>query len=199
MIIVLAKFEKFMLSYGLYIAVAVLIFAVGFTAGRYTTPEQEVTTVEKPVYITEQAETKTITKIAYVPKEVVVEKHIDANTNKEIDTAVVEKTDLDANIGKQDFNVKVNGEEITFNKTDDEQYVFDKNKIVLEQTSMVNFDIKVPTVVIDKTNRWAIGIGKAPGSGAAYTIDFPIGKSNTFGGWAYKDDDNEAVGIKIKF
>ena len=95
--------------------------------------------------------------------------------------------------------MNLNGQEVEFKKTEDEKFVFDKNKITLEQSNVIKIDATVQPVIIDKTNRWAIGVGKANGSGVAYTVDFPIGKSETFGGWVYKDDDNEAVGIKIKF
>lgn len=194
-----AKFKKFIRSYGLYITIAIFAFMVGFGIGKQNTPEPETITIEKPIYITEQAQAKTVTEIAYVPKKVIVEKYIDPITGKEADMTIREKTDLEANIGKQDFNIKVNNENIIFNKEDDEKYIFDKNKVSLEQSSMITFDVKVPTQIIDNTKRWSIGVGKASESGAAYTLDFPIGQSNTFGGWIYKDDDNEAIGIKIKF
>lgn len=193
------KFEKFMNSYGLYITIAAFAFVIGLTIGKQNVPEPETVTVEKPIYITEQAQAKTVTEIAYVPKKIIVEKYIDPATGKEVDITVREKTDLEANIGKQDFNIKVNNKNVVFDKTDDEKYVFDKNKISLEQSSTVTFDVKVPTQVIDNTKRWSIGVGKASESGIAYTLDFPIGQSNTFGGWIYKDDNNEAIGIKIKF
>ena len=195
----IVNFKKFINSHGLCVAVAVFMLVMGFAVGRQNTPEPETITIEKPIHITEQAQAKTVTEIAYVPKKVIVEKYIDPATGKETDVAIREKTDLETNIGKQDFNVKVNNENIVFSKEDDEKYIFDKNKISLEQSSMITFDVKVPTQVIDNTKRWSIGVGKASESGAAYTLDFPIGQSNTFGGWIYKDDDNKAIGIKIKF
>ncbi len=172
-------------------------FILGIFVGKGYAPESEIITVEKPVYI--EGETVTKTQIAYVPKEIVVEKYIDSQTGEEVNEPTVERTDMDANIGKTKFIVKLNGEETTFKKSEDEKFVFDKNKIALEQSSTITINTIVKPLTIDKTNRWAIGIGKAEGSGVAYTVDFPIGKSNTFGGWIYKDDDNEAAGIKIKF
>ena len=169
----------------------------GFVAGTKYAEKIETITVEKPIYI--EGETITKTEIAYIPKEVIVEKYIDSATGKEENKEFVEKTDIEANIGKQEIIMNLNGQEVEFKKTEDEKFVFDKNKITLEQSNVIKIDATVQPVIIDKTNRWAIGVGKANGSGVAYTVDFPIGKSETFGGWVYKDDDNEAVGIKIKF
>lgn len=164
------------------VCLCLLCFVGGCLAGEhYAARETSITvTKEKPVYV--QGETVTKTEIAYVPKKTV-------NGKKE-------KTDLQADIGKADFVVRVNGKEQTFAKADDERFVFDKNKLTLDQTSKVTLDVNVPAW--DKTKRWAVGVGYG-NDGMAYTVDFPIGKSDTVGGWAYKDDDSHAVGVKIKF
>ena len=163
------------------VCLCLLCFVGGCLAGEHYAARETITvTKEKPVYV--QGETVTKTEIAYVPKTAV-------NGQKE-------KTDLQADIGKTDFVVRVNGQEQTFTKAEDEQYVFDKNKLTLDQTSKVTMDINVPTR--DKTKRWAVGVGYGD-DGMAYTVDFPIGKSDKLGGWAYKDDDSHAVGVKIKF
>ena len=163
------------------VCVCLLCFVGGCLAGEHYAARETITvTKEKPVYV--QGETVTKTEIAYVPKTVV-------NGKKE-------KTDLQADIGKTDFVVRVNGEEQTFAKAEDERFVFDKNKLTLDQTSKVTLDVTVPTV--DKTKRWAVGVGYG-NDGMAYTVDFPIGKSDTVGGWVYRDNDSHAVGVKIKF
>ena len=164
--------------------VLAVVFGIGCAVGSMCATQDVVDDAEKPQSntISGVVESKTKTDIAYVPKTVVKGKK--------------EKTDLQADIGKTDFVVRVNGEEQTFAKADDEQYVFDENKLTLEQTSKVTLDVAVPTV--DKTKRWAVGVGYGD-NGMAYTVDFPVGKSDTFGGWVYKDNDSHAVGIKIKF
>lgn len=154
-----------------------LCFAGGCLAGDYHA-QGETVTIEKNVPVYAQGETKTETKIVYVPK------------------AEGERADMTADIGKTDFTISVNGQEQTFTKADDEQYVFDNNKLDLTQTSKVAVDVNVP--VWDKTKRWAVGVGYGE-NGAAYTLDFPVGKSNTYAGWVYKDNDSTAVGVKIKF
>ncbi len=152
------------------IALCFLCFAGGYPTGDHCASRETTTvTEEKPVCV--QGETVTETKIAYVPKETIIEKYIDAGGN-EVKRETVEKTD---------FTIIVNGQEQTFTKTDEERYVFDKNKLTLDQTSKVTFDVNVPP--IDNTKRWAIGVGYADGGDIAYTVDFPIGKSNTVGGW----------------
>lgn len=163
------------------LCICLLCFVGGCLAGEHYAARETITvTKEKPVYV--QGETVTKTEIAYVPKTVV-------NGKKE-------KIDMQADIGKTDFVVRVNGQEQTFTKAEDERYVFDKNKLTLDQTSKVTMDINVPTR--DKTKRWAIGVGYGD-DGMAYTVDFPIGKSDAVGGWVYKDDDSHAVGVKMKF
>ena len=161
-----------------------VVFGIGCAVGSMCATQDVVKDVEKPQpnTISGVVESKTKTEIAYVPKTVV-------NGKKE-------KTDLQADIGKTDFVVRVNGKEKTFAKADDERYVFDKNKLTLDQTSKVTLDVTVPTV--DKTKRWAVGVGYGD-DGIAYTVDFPIGKSDAVGGWVYRDNDSHAVGVKIKF
>lgn len=159
------------------IVLCLLCFVGGCLTGDYYADKQSITVEkEKPVYV--KGETVTKTEIVYVPKE------------------SGERADMTADIGKTDFTIQVNGQEQTFTKTDDEKYVFDKNKLSLTQTSRIAVDVAVPTV--DKTKRWAVGVGYGE-NGMAYTVDFPVGKSDTFGGWVYKDDDSHAVGVKIKF
>lgn len=183
--------KKTVICAGLY---SLVILGIGYGMGMYTA-KQEIVTVEKetPVYV--KGETVTETKIAYVPKETVIERYIDSSGN-EATRETVEATDLDANIGKSEFHVRVNGKEQTFVKEDDERYIFDKNKLTLDQTSKISFDVNVPPV--DKTKRWAVGIGYTNGNEIAYLVDFPIGKSDTVGGWVYGGEE-KAVGVKWRW
>lgn len=163
---------------------SLLLFGLGFSLGNVYATQDVVKDMEKPQSntISSVVESKTKTEIAYVRKETKNGKR--------------EKADIVADIGKQDIVIKVNGEEQTFAKADDERFVFDKNKLTLDQTSKVMLDVTVPTV--DKTKRWAVGVGYGD-NGMAYTVDFPVGKSDTFGGWVYRDNDSTAVGVKMKF
>lgn len=52
--------------------------------------------------------------------------------------------------------------------------------------------------LIDKTKRWAVGIGYTNGDEIAYMVDFPIGKSDTVGGWVYCGEE-KAVGVKWRW
>lgn len=176
------------------VCICLVCFAGGYLTGDHYAAREAITvTKEKPVYV--QGETITETKIAYVPKETIIEKRIDAGRN-EVKRETVEKTDLQADIGKADFTIKVNGQEQTFVKTDDEKFMFDKNKLALSQTSRIAVDVNV--LPIDNTKRWSVGIGASDG-GAAYTLDFPIGKSDTVGGWVYSSANEKAVGVKMRF
>lgn len=175
---------------------------VGFYIGTQYYPRIDTKTVtvekEKPIYIEGKITGETETQIAYVPKETIIERYIDAETGKEVTKESLEKTDLNANVGKTEFNVNLNGKDVRFTKTDDEKYVFDKNKVVLNQTSTITFDATVTPQVTDNTKRWGIGVGYGT-NGTAYTVDFPVDNSNHLNGWVYKDDESKTVGLKIKF
>ena len=163
---------------------SLLLFGLGFSLGNVYATQDVVNYVEKPQSntISSVVESKTKTEIAYV--------------RKETKNGKPEEADIIADIGKQDIVIKVNGEEQTFAKADDERFVFDKNKLTLDQTSKVTLDVTVPTV--DETKRWAVGVGYGD-DGIAYTVDFPVGKSDVVGGWVYRDTDSTAVGVKMKF
>lgn len=158
----------------LFVGIVCLIVGLvaGYFIGQYFT--KPVLVKSAPIVETKY-QTRTETKFVYVPKE-------DG-----------EKTDLEANIGKQELNIKVNGQDAVIKKDDDERYIFDKNKVVIDQTSKATIDIKVPT--IDRTKRFGIGAGFG-NNGVGYMVKFPAGK---FDGWGYKDKDTTAAGIMIGF
>lgn len=174
----------------------------GFYIGTQYYPRIETRTerieIEKPVIVQGAATTVKETEIAYVPKETITVKYIDAATGQKVTGMTKEKTDLDANIGKMEFNVRLNGKEIPFTKADNEEYLFEKNKIALNQSSMITFDAKIEPYIIDRTKRWGIGVGYGK-NGIAYKLDFPMGNSNYFGGWAYKDNESKAGGLMFRF
>ncbi|KAA4336484.1 hypothetical protein GMD24_08565 [Phascolarctobacterium faecium] len=137
-------------------------------------------TAEPEIKTEVKYEADTKTEVVYVPKYI----YVDGST---------EKTDVDVQIGKQELNVKVNGKEFEIKKTDDEKYIFDKNKLQLTQTSFAELNIKVPT--IDKTKRWEIGIGRSK-DGVAGLIGFPI--NNNVGGWIAGSKGDVMVGVSLK-
>lgn len=143
--------------------------------------------------------TKTETEIVYVPKETVKYYTIDGTTGNTIETERLEKTDIDANIGKPSVNVKVNDREVEIKKDDNEKYVFEKNKLKLTQTSNVDFNIHVDPIEIDKTKHWGIGGGYNSKNGATVIAEFPINKKGNIDGWVTKDSETVAAGIIVKF
>lgn len=116
---------------------------------------------EKLPVIKENVVTRTETQIAYVPKETI--KYIDAKTGQEVE----EKLDGKFDIGKTEFLYSVNGKLGKFTKTDDEKYVFEKNMMKLNQSSIVKLEVEVPTV--DKTKRNSLG-GWYTNQGAAISV-----------------------------
>lgn len=154
-------------------AFAILIaFGLGFYQGWVTAPEK---IVEKPA---EHVVTETVTKtdIHYVPK---------------VTTA---DPDVDIKIPKQELTVYVNGQKQTIRKADTEKYVFDQNKLQLEQYGKASLDISIPTV--DKTRRWSIGIG-AGKDGAAYMIRGPL--KGHVGAWVAGNKKTIMGGISFDF
>ena len=153
-----------------------LIFCIGFYFGRTTgAPKIKEVQVEVPVVKTETV-TQTQTVIKYVEK------------------PSPDAADIDVKIPLQEIKVAVNGKEQVIKKADSEKYVFDDYQLKLEQKSEARLDVKIPTV--DKTRRWAVGIG-ASKNGAAYMLKFPV-KGNV-GGWAYGDRKTVAGGLSFNF
>ena len=167
-----------------------LCLAVGFIFGFmtcYIFYPRIVTVTKDDKKITGEAKTTTNTQISYVSKGTVT--NADGTTSRE-------KTDLDITIPKQELNVKINGKDAVISKTDDEQYLFEKNKVSLQQSSKAEISINVP--VQDKTKYWAIGIGYGK-NGVAGAVDFPISKKHAIGGWVYADKATATGGMKIHF
>ncbi len=163
--------------YRRYLAAVLLIlaaFGLGFYRGRVTAPEK---IVERDVPIEKVVtQYRTVTDIKYVPK-----------------TSSAD-SDVDIKVPKQELTISVNGQQQTIEKTDSEKYIFDRNKLQLEQTSKATLDIKIPTV--DKTRRWSIGIG-ASKHGAAYMLRTPL-KGNV-GAWAAGDKKSVMGGLSFEF
>lgn len=81
---------------------------------------------------------QTKTTLAYIPKE----KELVYRDN--VPTYVTEDTDVEANIEQPHVTVKVNGKKQQFNLQQNETQKFEDGKVVMNQTSEVTFDIKVP-------------------------------------------------------
>jgi len=127
----------------------------GFYVGMHWGPVQErwhtERIVEKPTIVQGETKHTTETVVQYVPKETVVVKQPDGTT-----ALKPERTDLEFNVGKPEIVLKLNGKEQTFTKADDEKYMFEKNKLQMEQTSTIKFDLHVEPTVIDRTRRGGI-------------------------------------------
>lgn len=169
------------------IIAAALLFAAGWAAHSWLHECPTASTCAPTVETETKTETKT--EIVYVPKETIIYKTADGQTVEKL-----EDTDVDVNIGKPELNVKVNGKPFTIQKADDEQYIFDKNKLQLNQTSTASLSIDVPT--IDKTKRWEVGVGISK-DGPVGMIGFPI--RDNIGGWAAGRSGEYMGGVSVKF
>lgn len=166
------------------------------------------TIVEKPTIVQETVKHTTETAMAYVPKSEVRAADQRAGTA----TMQQEKTDLDAAIGKTEFNVRVNGRETAFTKTENERFLFDKNKLTLTQTSMITIDAKVEPTVIDKTKYWSLGYGMTSDGKEMFLLAGPLNKNKHLGWWTAAEGklltgaatgniriDRGAAGLAVKF
>lgn len=104
---------------------------------RETHVEQSTPTLQ-PKIMNEKATLNTKTTVGYVPKG----KELVYRNNTP--TYVQEDTDVEANIDKPQVTVKVNGQKQKFNLQQNETQKFENGKVVLDQKSTIEFDVKVP-------------------------------------------------------
>ena len=124
----------------IYIILIIALFAfcgLFYMFHRQTHVEQSTPTLQ-PKIMNEKATVGTKTTVSYVPKE----KELVYVNN--VPTYVKEDTDVEANIDKPAVTVKVNGKKQKFDLQQNETQKFEDGKVVLDQKSTVEFDIKVP-------------------------------------------------------
>lgn len=124
----------------IYIAILIALFAfcgLFYIFHRQTHVEQSTPTLQ-PKIMNEKATVGTKTTVSYVPKE---RELVYVNN---VPTYVKEDTDVEANIEKSAVTVKVNGKKQKFDLQQNETQKFEDGKVVLDQKSTVEFDIKVP-------------------------------------------------------
>lgn len=124
----------------IYIIILIALFALCgmfYMFNRQTHVEQTTPTLQ-PKIMNEKATLDTKTTISYVPKERELV-YVD-----NVPTYVKEDTDVEASIEKPAVVVKVNGKKQQFDLQQNETQKFENGKVVLDQKSTVEFDIKVP-------------------------------------------------------
>lgn len=124
----------------IYLIILIALFAfcgLFYLTRRQTHVEQSTPTLQ-PKIMNEKATLNTKTTVSYVPKQ----KELRYINN--IPTYVKEDTDVEANIEKPAVTVKVNGKTQKFNLQQNETQKFEDGKVVLNQKSTVEFDVKVP-------------------------------------------------------
>lgn len=163
-----------------FLAYTLVCFLIGFLAGfnwraiNHKCPTPKAVQNES---VTAETEMETKTVVRYVPKE------------------SPKDADVDVTVPKQTLTVKVNGQAQTFKKSDNEQYILDKNKIALEQSSKATVDIKVP--VVDETRKWELGVGVDKHGQPAGMVGFPV--KGHVGGWVAGSKSTVMGGIKVHF
>ena len=163
-----------------FFAYTFVCFLIGFLTGfSYRAINHKCTLQKTPQNesVTAKTETETKTIVRYVEKE------------------SPQDADVDVTVPKQTLTVKVNGQAQTFKKSDNEQYILDKNKIALEQSSKATVDIKVP--VVDETRKWELGVGVDKHGQPAGMVGFPV--KGHVGGWVAGSKSTVMGGIKVHF
>jgi hypothetical protein len=123
------------------------------------------------------------------------EAHVITNTQIiYVEKPAGDETDLDVKIGQPDFTVRVNGRDQVFTKTSEEAYMFEKNRISLDQSSKVAFELKI--IPADNTRHYGLGLGIGF-NGLAGIGSFPV--QGIFDGWVYLDKAIGAGGLMIRF
>lgn len=121
---------------------------------------------------------------------------------KEIVNGTLEKTDLEVATKPVDFTVKVNGHTLDIKKEENENYVLDRNKIVVNSELKGTYSLNIEPVYIDKTKRFGIGGGVGMVRGKVEPvaiISFPVDKKRNIDGWAVGNQDIFLAGIIKKF
>ena len=124
----------------IYIIILIALFALcgAFYMFHKQTHVEQPTPTLQPKIMNETATLNTNTTVSYVPKERELV-YVD-----NVPTYVQENTDVEANIEKPAVVVKVNGKTQKFDLQENETQKFENGKVVLDQKSTVEFDIKVP-------------------------------------------------------
>ena len=124
----------------IYIIILIALFALcgAFYMFHKQTYVEQPTPTSQPQIMNEKATLNTKTTVSYIPKE----KELVYVNN--VPTYVQEDTDVEANIEKPAVVVKVNGKTQKFDLQENETQKFENGKVVLDQKSTVEFDIKVP-------------------------------------------------------
>ena len=124
----------------IYIIILIALFALcgAFYIFHKQTHVEQPTPTLQPKIMNEKATLNTKTTVSYVPKERELV-YVD-----NAPTYVQEDTDVEANIEKPAVVVKVNGKTQKFDLQENETQKFENGKVVLDQKSTVELDIKVP-------------------------------------------------------
>ena len=124
----------------IYIIILIALFALCglfYIFNKQIHVEQSTPTLQAEI-MNEKATLNTKTTVSYVPKE---RELVYVNN---VPTYVKEDTDVEASIEKPAVVVKVNGKTQKFDLQQNETQKFENGKVVLDQKSTVEFDIKVP-------------------------------------------------------
>ena len=137
--------------------------------------------------IKEQVTATTQTEVSYVPK-AQIKNPLTGQIEKE-------KTDVEANIAQPIVTAKINGKDTEFKLQQGESQKFENGKVVMNQSSKIELDIKTP----EKKESLDIGpyVKGSSGNGISYGVqaDYERGKTELSIGY----DSKEREFVKAKY
>lgn len=165
-----------------FILALIVGFELGWAARGVFSPKIETQTIteEKPV-IQEKVVTQTKTQIQYV------DKNIDAVTGKQ------EKTDVEFAQEQPAVHVKVNAQDHQFALKQGETQKFENGKLLLEQSSQITLDIKIP----EYKQKWRVGAYGEYNSEEEWRAGLRLNRQ--FNGWDFDASINhdKKIGVMV--
>ena len=152
------------------------------------TIEGKIIETKVPI-VTEKVITNRQTDIQYIPKTI----YIDSKTGQ----VITEPTDVELNSSPEKVNVKVNGQPYDFTLLQNETQGFQAGKVVLNQSSEIDFNIKTEKIIIDNTRNFGVGVGYG-NNGLSGIISVPLVKPG-LGLFVYGDNKTISGGLEFKF
>lgn len=190
--------RKWLYRFLIVLFIAAIYFAYSYVDGLHERADkaQQALEIEKNKPPTIQTDTKTVTQIAYVPKETVIYK--DAVGNSVVGT---EKTDVQLNVQPPNVYVKYNGKDYQMPGVVGETSKFEKGKFVGEVSTSAVLDVTelVEKEVARRKKHFSFG-SYATNKGLAVSAGY-INKNTEFKAIAIVPDLEKfyGAGIELKF
>lgn len=174
----MSKVLKEKLSEYSFAFIIILVLILGIFIGRYIYPKEVIIKVPEVKVVTLDGKKDIKTEVVYVEKK------------------SGENTDVELNVAKQTINVKLNDKLFEITPEFIEEYKFDKGKLVFNQSSSFDLNVKVP----EQKN--GIGLGLlATNKSINGLVSIPLKKNELLIdiGFDYNDGKEYGLGYMFRF